>query len=172
MRTKLSFPRTSWEPSLSIKEFCSVKCSTLKNLPTGLWTLSCPNPFSQGEEKCSTDSMVLHYMVNWVEFFCISELLHSKMKVRVRLIRVRPNFYMISNISNVSLGIVDCSLHTRGIALQDDYHKKRTDMLATTPVELNYLENLARTFIIPTKQNQFSQKNFLTMLHFVRLLLQ
>ena len=32
-------------------------------------------------------------------------------------------------------------------------------MLANTPVEYNYLEILAKTFIIPAKQNQFNQKN-------------
>ena len=33
------------------------------------------------------------------------------------------------------------------------------DMLAYTPVELNYLETLAKTFIIPARQNQFIQEN-------------
>ena len=46
---------------------------------------------------------------------------------------------MISDNPNVSVGIVDCSLYTRRIALKDDYHKKRMDMLAHTPVEINYL---------------------------------
>ena len=56
------------------------------------------------------------------------------MKIGLRLIRARPNFYMISDNPKVSLGNVDCSLYTRRIALQDDYHKKRIDMLAYTPV--------------------------------------
>ena len=64
------------------------------------------------------------------------------MKIRLRRIRARPNFYMISDNPNVSLGIVDCSLYTRRIALKDDYHKKRMDMLAYTPVEFNSLETL------------------------------
>ena len=33
------------------------------------------------------------------------------------------------------------------------------DMLAFTPVEFNYLETLAKTFIIPARQNQFIQEN-------------
>ena len=66
---------------------------------------------------------------------------------------------MISDNPNVSLGIVDCSLYTRRIALKDDYHKKPMDMLAYTPVEFNYLETLAKTFIIPARQNQFIQEN-------------
>ena len=108
-----------------------------------------------------------------VDFFSNSELLYPKMKVRLRLMRARPNFYMISDNLNVSLGIVEFSLYTRRIALRDDYHKKRMDMLAYTPLQFNYLETLAKTFIIPAKQNQFIQKKtFSTKLQFVGLLLQ
>ena len=94
-----------------------------------------------------------------VDFFSTSELLYPNMKIRLRLIRARSNFYMISDNPNVSLGNDDCSLYTRRIALKDDYHKKRMDMFAYTPVECNYLENLAKTFIIPARPNQFIQKN-------------
>ena len=94
-----------------------------------------------------------------VDFFFISELLYPKMKFRLGLMRARTFFYLISDNPNVSLGIVDCSLYTRRIALKDDYHKKRMDMLAYTPVEFNYLETLAKTFIIPARQNQFIQEN-------------
>ena len=72
-----------------------------------------------------------------VDFFSTSVLLYPKMKVRLRLTRARPNFYMISDNPNVSLGIVYCSLYTRRIALRDDYHTKRRDKLAYTPVEFN-----------------------------------
>ena len=81
------------------------------------------------------------------------------MKVRLRLIRARPIFYMISDDPNVSLGIDDCSHYTRRFALKDDYHKKRMDMLAYISVEFNYLETLAKTFIIPARQNQFIEEN-------------
>ena len=94
-----------------------------------------------------------------VDFFSTSELLYPNMKSRLRLIRARLNFYMISDNPNVSLGIVDCSLYTRRFALKNDYHKKRMDMLADTPVEFNYLETLAKTFIISARQNQFIQEN-------------
>ena len=83
------------------------------------------------------------------------------MKFKLRLIRALPNFYMISDIPNVSLGIVDCSLYTRRFALKDDYHKKRMDMLAYTPMEFNYLETLANTFIILARQNQFIRESIL-----------
>ena len=94
-----------------------------------------------------------------VDFFSTSELLYPNMKIRLRLIRARPNYYMISDNPNVSLGIDDCSLYTRRIALKDDYHQKRMDMLVHTPVEFNFLKTLAKTFIIPGRQNQFIQEN-------------
>ena len=94
-----------------------------------------------------------------VDFFSSSELLYPNMKVRLRLIRARPNFYMLSDNPNVSLGVVDCSLYTRRIALKDDYHRERMDMLAYTPVGFKDLETLAKTFIIPARQNQFIQEN-------------
>ena len=71
-----------------------------------------------------------------IDFFSTSELLYPNMKIRLSLNRA-SNFYMISDNHNVSLGIVDCSLHTRRIALKDDYHKKRMDMLAYAPVGFN-----------------------------------
>ena len=94
-----------------------------------------------------------------IDFFSTSELLYPTKKIRLRLIRTRPNFYMISDNDNVSLGNVDCSLYTRRIALKYDYHEKRTDMLAYAPVAYTSLETLAKTFIIPARQNQFIQEN-------------
>ena len=47
------------------------------------------------------------------------------MKVRLRLIRARLNFYMISENPNVSLVIVDCSLYTRRSALKDDLSQEK-----------------------------------------------
>ena len=81
------------------------------------------------------------------------------MKVRIRLIGARPNFYIISDNTNVSFEIVDCSLYNRRITLKDDYHKKQWDMLAYNPVEYNYWETLVKTFIIRSRQNQFIQEN-------------
>ena len=45
------------------------------------------------------------------------------------------------------------------MTLNDVNHKKRMDIFAYTPVEYNYLETLAKTFIIPARQNQFIQEN-------------
>ena len=65
---------------------------------------------------------------------------------------------MISGNHNLSLGIVDCSLYTRRVMLKENYHKKRMSQLAYAPVEYNYKETLAKTFIIPARQKQFIQE--------------
>ena len=119
-----------------------------------------PDPFFTRRKKLlsRTDGFMLYGKLG-IDFFSTSELLYPNTKLRLRLIRARPNFYMIKNNPNVSLGIVDCSLYTRCIALKHDYHKKRMDMLAYAPVEYNYLETFAKTFIIPARQNQFLQEN-------------
>ena len=94
-----------------------------------------------------------------IDFLTTSEPLYPNMKARIRLIRARPNFYMISENPNVSLGIVDCSLYTRRVMLKEDCHKKKMSQLAIAPVVCNYMETLAKTFIIHARQNQFIQEN-------------
>ena len=94
-----------------------------------------------------------------VDFHSTSEFLYANMKIRLRLIRARPNFFMCSDNPNVSLGSVEYSVYTCRTALKDAYHTKRIDLLAYTPVEFNHLETLAKTFIIPARQNQFIQEN-------------
>ena len=75
------------------------------------------------------DSSMMCFILG-VDFFSNSELVYSKMKVRLRVIRGRPNFYMITGNPNVSVVIVDCSFYTRRIALKGNYHKKRIEVLA------------------------------------------
>ena len=106
------------------------------------------------------------------DFLSTSEMLYPNMKIRLRLIRARPNFYLISDNPNVSLGIVDCSPYTRRIALKDDYHKKRMDMLAYAPVEYKYFETLAKILSYMRDKTSSFKKTFSTMLQFVALSLQ
>ena len=69
--------------------------------------------FPKRMKKLSRPDGFMLYGKLGVDFFSTSELLYSNMKIRLRRIRARPNFYMISDNPNVSLGIVDCSLYTR-----------------------------------------------------------
>ena len=125
--------------------------------------------FTRRKKLLSRPDCFMLYGKLGIDFLSTSELLYPNMKKRLRLIRARPNFYMISDNPNVSLGIVDCSLYTRRIALKDDYHKKRMDMLAYAPVDYNLLETWQRhSSYLRDKTNSF-KKTFSTTLPFVEL---
>ena len=131
------------------------------------------NPFFTRKMKLLSklDGFMLYSKLE-IDFFSTSELFYPIMKIRLQLIRAILNFHMIKDNPNVSLGIVDCSLYTRRIALKDDYHKKRKDLLAYAPVEYKYLETLAKTFITPARPANSFKKPFSTMLPFVESRLQ
>ena len=160
MLINLTFPTILKEPSLEYKGVLHCEGYDFEANPEDAMDNPLENPFFSRRMKMFSrpDGFMLYGKLG-VDFFTTSELLYPNMKVRIRLIRARPNFYIISDNPNVSLGIVDCSLYNRRITLKDDYHKKRMDMLAYSPVEYNYLETLAKTFIIPARQNQFIQEN-------------
>ena len=101
-------------------------------------------PFFTGRMKLYSrpDVFMWHGKLG-IDFLTTSELLYPNMKVRIRLIRARPNFYMMSENPNVSLGIVDCSLCTRRAMLKEDHQKKRMSQLVYASVEYNYMETLA-----------------------------
>ena len=141
--TSRIFPTNLRERSPSTKVFCIVKFMTSKRILMTFTTGSCLILSFQGEWKCYWEVTDLRYMEKWV-----------------LILRAGPNFYMVSDNPNVSLGIVDCKLYTRCIGLKGDYHKKRRDMLAYAPVEYNFMETLAKPFIIPSSKFQFIQENF------------
>ena len=113
-------------------------------------------------KKLSRPDGLITYGKLRTDFLSTSETLYPNMKVRFRLTRARRIFYMINDNPNVSLGVVDCSLYTRRIALKVEYYKKRMDQLAYNPVEYNYLVSLAKTFMISARQSQFIQENILS----------
>ena len=115
--------------------------------------------FTRRKKMLSRPDGFMLYGKLGVNLFNTSDLLYPSMKIRLHLIGTTPCFYMISHNPNVGLRIVDCSLYTRRFVLMDDAHQKRMDMLAYTRVQFNYLETLARTFIIPGRQNRFIQEN-------------
>ena len=160
MRTNLTFPTTSREPSLNTMKFLHCEWYDYQEFPDEIIEALLSELFFTRRMKMlsRTDGFMLYGKLG-VDFFSTFELLYPNMKVRLRLIRARRNFYMISDNPIVSLGIVDWSLDTRHISLKDDYHKKRLDMLAYTRVEFNYLEILVEIFINPARQNQFVQEN-------------
>ena len=80
--------------------------------------------FTKGMKMLSRPDDFMFYGKLGVDFLSTSELLFPNMKVNLRLIRARPNFYMISDTPNFGLGNVDCLLQIRRFALEADYLKK------------------------------------------------
>ena len=173
IRTNLTFSTTSRGAPCKTREFCTARGTTMKNFLMKLWKHLCLNLFSRGERKCLADPVASCCMVYWgVDFFSPFELLFPKMKKKLRLIRARHNFYIVGNNPDFSLGIVDRSFYTRRIALKDDYHKNRLDMLAYNPVEYTFLATLRKfSSFLPDKPSSFNE-TFSTMLQFVGMLPQ
>ena len=159
MHTSFTIQTILGQPSLNSREFLPCEGYDYEQDPEDN-SNSLPDLFFTRRMKLLSrpDGFKLYGKLG-IDFFSTSELLYPNMKIRLRLIRARPNFYMISDNPNVSLGIVDCSLYTRRNALKEDYLKNRMDMLAYAPVEYKYLETLAETFIIPARKNQLIQEN-------------
>ena len=66
---------------------------------------------------------------------------------------------MLSDDPNDSLKIVDCSLFTKRVLLAEPNHQYLLWNLEREPAHYNYMETIVRTFIIPSRQNQFIQHN-------------
>ena len=80
--------------------------------------------FTRRMKLCNRPDGLMLYGKLDIDFFTTSELLYPSMKVRIRLIRARPKFYILIQNPNVSLGNMDCSLYTRRMLLQENNQKK------------------------------------------------
>ena len=70
-------------------------------------------PFTDKVNSLGSGIMFSLYGRLAIDLFTCKKVLQPKPKVRVKLIRARPNFYMLSDNPNVILKTVDCSLFTR-----------------------------------------------------------
>ena len=66
---------------------------------------------------------------------------------------------MLSDNPNVSLKFVDFSLFTGRILFTEPNHQNLQWNLEREPAQYSYMETVARTFIVPSRQNQFIQEN-------------
>ena len=94
-----------------------------------------------------------------IDLFICEKLLLPKTKDRNKLNRARPNFYLLSDNPKLNLKIVNFSLFTRRNLVADSNHQYLQWNVEREPAQYNYMETIARTFIIPSRQNQFIQKN-------------
>ena len=76
-----------------------------------------------------TDVFMLYVEVR-IDFFSAFELLFTKLKIRIRLVRAGPKLYTTSENLKTSFGVVCRSLYNHRIALKDDYDKRGMKLLA------------------------------------------
>ena len=107
MHTSLSFQTTLRQPSLNTREFCIVDAMTMNRILSVLVTPYLIPSFTRRKKLLSRPDGFMLYGKCGTNFFSHFELLYPNMKLRLRLIRAGPNFYMISDDPNLSLGIVD-----------------------------------------------------------------
>ena len=117
------------------------------------------SPFIDREEELLLKNGSTYYGKLAIDLFQCEKLLLPNTKVRLKLICARPNYYMISYNPHVSLKVLDCSLFTRRVVVNEVYHQTIKYQLTHQPACYNFMETIARTFIIPSGQNQFIQEN-------------
>ena len=81
------------------------------------------HPFTDRANSLGTGITFSFYGRLAIDLFTCEKLLLPNTKVRIKLSRARPNFYMLSDNPNVSLKIVDCSLFTRRILVAEHNHQ-------------------------------------------------
>ena len=117
------------------------------------------SPFIDREEELLLKNGSTYYGKLAIDLFRREKLLLPNTKVRLKFIRARPNFCMISYNPQVSLNVLDCSLFTGRAVVNDAYHQTIKYQLTHQPACYNFMETIARTFVIPSGQNQFTQEN-------------
>ena len=128
--------------------------------------------FTRRMKKLSRRDGFMLYGKLGVDFFSTSELLYPKMKKRLRLIRARPNFYMISDNPNISLEML--IVHFTLVVLLSSMIIARNECpCLLTLLWSSTIWKLLQRFssFLPDKTSLF-MKTFSTMLLFVELLLQ
>ena len=113
----------------------------------------------QERKKVGLKEEIVCYGRLHADVFTCDKLLLPNVNVRIKLIRSRPSFYLISDLDNVQAKIIEASIFTRQVAVDDSYFGKIKSTLAVEPARYNYFEQIPKTYIIPRGQNQFIQEN-------------
>ena len=95
-----------------------------------------------------------------IEIFNCKGLLLPNVTVHIKLIRSRPQFYLMSSKSeNIHAVITNTYLKIRTLTVDEGSFQIIRKKLVETPARFNALELKPRTFIIPAGQNQFIHEN-------------
>ena len=81
------------------------------------------HPFTDRRNSLGTGITFSLYGRLAIDLFTSEKLLLPNTQARIKFIRARPIFYMLSDNPNVSLKVVDCSLFTRKILVAEPNHQ-------------------------------------------------
>ena len=112
------------------------------------------NPFIDQEEERLLKNGTTYYGKLLTDLFQCEKLLLPNTKV----IRARPNLYIISYNPHVSFKVLDCSLFTRRVDVNEVYHQTIKHQLTHQPACYNFIETIVRLLTIPSGQNQSIQE--------------
>ena len=107
------------------------------------------HPFTDRAKSLGTGINFSLYGRLAIDLFTCKKLLLPNTKVRIKITRARPYFYMLSDNPNVSLKIVENSLFTRRLLVAEFNPQYLQWKLEREPAQYSYMETIARTFIIP-----------------------
>ena len=130
------------------------------------------SPFIDREEELLLKNGTTHYGKLAIDLFQCEKFLLPNTKVRLKLIRARPNFYMISYNSHVSLKVLDCSPFTRRLVVNEVYHQTIKYQLTHQPAYYNFMETIARHLLFLRDRTSLFRKMFLTLLQSEKQLLR
>ena len=108
------------------------------------------HPFTDRANSLGTRKTFSLYGRLTTDLSTCKKFLLPNTKVRIKLIRARSNFYMLSDNPNLSLKMVDYSLFSRRILVAEPNHRYLQWNLEIEPAQCNYMKTTARTFIIPS----------------------
>ena len=123
------------------------------------------DPSAFGEElfvtrKGKKSDTVAFYGKLCVDIFTCDKFLLPNVNVRLRLVRSRPIFYLISQQNKNFIGkILEATLFVRQVAVEDRIYKDLHNTLQLRAARYNFSEILAKSFIIPSGQNQYIHEN-------------
>ena len=80
------------------------------------------HPFTDRADSLGTRITFSLYGRLAIDLFICEKFLQPIIKVRIKLIQARPNFYVLSDNPNVSMKFVDCLLFTRKILVAEPNH--------------------------------------------------
>ena len=103
-------------------------------------------PFTD-RANCLRTRLLFHGRVA-IDLFTCDKLLLPKTKFRIKRIRVRRNFYMLSDNSNVRSKKLDCSLFIGRSLIVEPNHRYLQWNLENEFPRYNYMETIARTLSI------------------------